>query len=44
METKPFTIKIDIEAIMDIEDAALWYNKQSENLGNRFKQQVKKTG
>ncbi|MDI9365679.1 MAG: type II toxin-antitoxin system RelE/ParE family toxin [Flavobacterium sp.] len=43
METKPlFTIKIDIEAITDIEDAAEWYNEQSANLGNRFKQQVKK--
>lgn len=43
MDTKPlFTIKIDIEAIRDIEDAAAWYNEQSAKLGNRFKQQVKK--
>jgi plasmid stabilization system protein ParE len=37
-----FTIKIDIEALTDIEDAAEWYEVQSTGLGKRFKNQVKK--
>lgn len=37
MDTKPlFTIKIDIEAFTDIENAAAWYNEQSAKLENRF--------
>lgn len=37
-----FTIKIDIEALTDIEDAAEWYEVQSIGLGTRFKNQIKK--
>lgn len=36
-----FTIKIDIEAITDFEDAIEWYSKQSPSLAQRFKNQVK---
>ena len=37
-----FTIKIDQEAIIDIQKSSKWYEIQSKNLGNRFKNQVRK--
>ena len=36
-----YKIKIDPDALMDIQDAGDWYNKQSDGLGNRFQKQVK---
>lgn len=35
-----YSIKINIEALQDIEDACFWYNLQQNNLGNKFKNQV----
>ena len=39
---KPFKIKIDEEAVTDIQEATKWYNEQVPGLGLRFKKQVKK--
>ena len=35
-----YKIKIDIEALADINEAYLWYEEQSQNLGERYKQDV----
>ena len=37
-----FTIKIDEEAIVDIQKSTEWHGIQSNILGDRFKNQVKK--
>lgn len=37
-----FKIKIYPEALLDIEQAADWYNKQLPGLGKRFKKQIVK--
>jgi plasmid stabilization system protein ParE len=42
MQVQSFQIKIDVEAIEDIEQVTAWYNEQSPELGTRFKNQVKK--
>jgi len=38
---KKHKIKIDVEALHDIQEATDWYIMQSDNLGNRFQKQVK---
>jgi hypothetical protein len=35
-------IKIDAEALQDIQDATDWYNEQVPGLGSRFQKQVKR--
>lgn len=37
-----YTLKIDVDALHDIIDAAAWYEEQQENLGKRYKAQVKR--
>jgi mRNA-degrading endonuclease RelE of RelBE toxin-antitoxin system len=36
-----FKIKIDVEALNDIQEATDWYNRQLQGLGGRFQKQVK---
>lgn len=36
-----FKIIIDRDAFADIQEAASWYNRQSDGLGTRFRKQVK---
>jgi hypothetical protein len=36
-----FRIKIDSDAILDIQEATDWYNEQLPGLGSRFQKQVK---
>jgi mRNA-degrading endonuclease RelE of RelBE toxin-antitoxin system len=36
-----FKIKIDSDALLDIQEATDWYNKQLAGLGSRFQKQVK---
>lgn len=36
-----FRVKIDPDAIQDIQEATDWYNKQLAGLGSRFQKQVK---
>lgn len=36
-----FRIKIDPGALLDIQEATNWYNKQIAGLGSRFQKQVK---
>ena len=38
---KRFKIKIDKEALTDIQEATDWYNQKVEGLGTRFQKQVK---
>ena len=35
-----YKVKINFEALQDIDAANLWYDKQKINLGNRFQKQV----
>jgi plasmid stabilization system protein ParE len=37
-----YKLKIDIDALTDIQQAVEWYHLQSPGLGSRFKGQVKK--
>jgi len=37
-----YQIKIDEEALLDIKEATIWYNRKLDGLGNRFSKQVKK--
>ncbi|HCN82140.1 MAG TPA: hypothetical protein DIT07_00755 [Sphingobacteriaceae bacterium] len=36
-----FKVKIDSDALQDIQEATDWYNKQLAGLGSRFQKQVK---
>lgn len=36
-----FRIKIDQDALLDVQEATDWYNKQVVGLGSRFQKQVK---
>lgn len=36
-----FKVKIDSDALLDIQEATNWYNKQIAGLGSRFQKQVK---
>lgn len=36
-----FKVKIDSDALLDIQEATDWYNKQLAGLGSRFQKQVK---
>ena len=36
-----FRVKIDSDALLDIQEATDWYNKQLTGLGSRFQKQVK---
>ena len=36
-----YEVKIDIDAFLDIQEAADWYNYKVEKLGDRFKRKVK---
>ncbi len=36
-----FKVKIDSDALLDIQEATDWYNKQSAGLGSLFQKQVK---
>ena len=38
---KKYKIRIDIEALQDIQEATDWYNLQSSGLGTRFQKQTK---
>jgi hypothetical protein len=38
-----YKLKIDEEALQDIQNATDWYNEQLEGLGTRFQKQVKNT-
>ncbi|OYU83312.1 MAG: hypothetical protein CFE24_12030 [Flavobacterium sp. BFFFF2] len=37
-----YKLKIDIDALQDIQQAVEWYDLQLSGLGNRYKNQVKK--
>ena len=39
---KSFKIIIDEDALLDLQEATIWYNGRLENLGSRFKKQVKR--
>ncbi len=36
-----FKVKIDADALLDIQQVTNWYNLQSAGLGSRFQKQVK---
>jgi hypothetical protein len=36
-----YTLKIDPDALQDIQETTDWYNRQSQGLGSRFQKQVK---
>ena len=37
---KVWTIRVDVDALTDIQDIINWYNTQSKGLGTRFKKQI----
>ncbi len=37
---KKYKLKIDTDALLDIQEATNWYNNQSKGLGSRFQKQV----
>ena len=37
-----FKVRIDSDALLDIQEATNWYNEQVAGLGSRFQKQVKK--
>jgi len=37
----PYKVKIDTEALLDIQEISDWYNKRVENLGLRFQKNVR---
>jgi hypothetical protein len=38
---RKYKVKIDTDAITDIQEATYWYNGQAKGLGTRFQKQVK---
>lgn len=36
-----YQVKIDLDALADIQEATNWYNQQLDGLGSRFQKQVK---
>ena len=36
-----YKIRIDEDALQDIQNATIWYNKQLEGLGSKFQKQIK---
>ena len=36
-----YNIRIDEDALQDIQNATIWYNKQLEGLGFKFQKQIK---